>query len=44
MPILCSACDTPTFIWKYDMEKHWTEEHLELLNSDLVRSSRVWGI
>ncbi|GAX75627.1 hypothetical protein CEUSTIGMA_g3071.t1 [Chlamydomonas eustigma] len=31
VPILCCACDNPTFVWKYDMDAHWREHHPEEL-------------
>ncbi|KAG1673443.1 hypothetical protein FOA52_002209 [Chlamydomonas sp. UWO 241] len=30
LPMLCSACMTPTYVWKYHMERHWEAVHPDL--------------
>ena len=37
MPMLCSACVTPTYVWKYHMRDHWAQHHPELLEQGAVR-------
>ena len=38
---MCPACDTvPKYVWRYDMERHWLDEHNELYRCGLVRGRR----